>query len=149
MSIPDSLKAAKGNWSGEARLHLHEEPIRTSPSRASVALVADGKFASISYDWVYEGARQEGLLLLGLESADGPAAASFIDSWHMGDKLMACTGSAANGIVTVRGTYQVEGYPDWGWRIDVANDPALRVVMYNVSPEGEEYLGFELDFQGR
>jgi len=56
MSIPDSLKAAQGNWSGEARLHLHEEPIRTSPSRASVALVAGGKFASISYDWVYEGA---------------------------------------------------------------------------------------------
>jgi hypothetical protein len=149
MSIPDNLKAAQGTWSGESRLHLHEEPIRTSPSQASVTLEAGGKFLAVSYDWVFEGARQEGLILLGLETETGPAAAVFIDSWHMGDKIMTCAGTPSGEIITVRGTYQVEGYPDWGWRIDVAFAATLRVVMYNVSPEGEEFLGFELIYAAR
>ncbi len=52
-----------------------------------------------------------------------------------------------NDVVDTRGSYAVEGSPDWGWRIVVepGND-ALRVLMYNVTPDGEEVLGFELAY---
>ena len=56
LSIPNNPAAAQGTWSGESRLHLHEEPIRTSPSQTSVTLVASGKFLAVRYDWVFEGA---------------------------------------------------------------------------------------------
>ena len=55
MSIPDDLKAAQGAWSGESRLQLRELTIRIPPSRASVTLVASGKFLAVRYDWVFEG----------------------------------------------------------------------------------------------
>ena len=54
LSIPNNPAAAQGTWSGESRLHLHEEPAGTSPSQASVTLVASGKFLAVRCDWAFE-----------------------------------------------------------------------------------------------
>ncbi len=145
--IPAELRAAEGEWTGGSSLWLPDEPTRTSSVAARLAAVAGGKFVQLSYTWDYEGAAQDGLLLLGGEGER--ASAIFVDSWHMGDKSMALTGtSTAAGAVDVRGTWSVEGGPDWGWRIVVAPVAAsLHVMMYVITPEGEEHPGFELALQ--
>jgi hypothetical protein len=47
----------------------------------------------------------------------------------------------------VLGAYAVEGFPDeWGWRIRISGDEAtLKIAMFNISPDGEEYPGFDVD----
>lgn len=144
MSIPNPLIAAVGKHAGISRLYLPGDPLRESPSRAQVDLIARGKFLALNYEWVFEGEPQAGLILIGLEHEGGPAGAGFVDSWHMGDKLMDCRGTETAKGLSVLGHYSVEGSPDWGWRITVERDPGLRVAMYNVMPEGGEELGFEL-----
>ncbi len=147
MSIPSSFAATHGKWVGSSKLYLPDDPLRASPSQAEVAPVARGKFLTISYDWSFEGEPQSGVILLGLEGET--ASAIFIDSWHMGDKLMELRGTSTQTGVSVLGHYSVEGSPEWGWRIAVDFEPGLRVMMYNVIPEEGEVLGFELTDMAR
>lgn len=143
MSIPSPLSDAVGRYSGTSNVYLPGDPLRESPSRAQVDLVARGKLLTLNDEWNFEGEPQAGLILIGLEHEGGPAGASFVDSWHMGDKLMDCRSTATPKGINVLGHYSVEGSPDWGWRITVERDPDLRVAMYNVMPEGGEELGFK------
>ncbi len=149
MSAPESLRRSIGTWTGTSRLWLPEEPTRESESTASVALAARDKFSMIAYTWVIDGEPQEGLLLLGSESEHNAVHAVFVDSWHMGDTFMICQGQVeAHGAVVVRGSYAVESGPEWGWRIAIEPGPdALRVVMYNVLPDGNEVPGFECTYR--
>jgi hypothetical protein len=145
--MPADLHPLIGDWEGTSRLVLPGEPDRRSVTAATVQPVALGTFVSIAYSWEFDGAPQEGLLLLGEEG--GAITAVFVDSWHMDDALMLCRGPvAAGGAVDVRGAYAVEGGPDWGWRIVVepAAD-ALGIRMYNVTPAGEEFLGVEAAYR--
>lgn len=44
--------------------------------------------------------------------------------------------------MVVRGSSKVAGHPDWGWRMVVApTSDALRIELYNVTPDGQEMLG--------
>jgi hypothetical protein len=71
---------------------------------------------------------------------------TWIDTWHMGDKVMALTGNANNvGDLALHGSY-VEGVcPKWGWRIVVTptRGQELHVVMFNIEPNGNETLAVE------
>ncbi len=148
MSTPDNLRALIGTWTGTNRLFLPDAPTRESPSTASVALAAGGKFCTVAYTWVFDDEPQDGLLILGVEPEGSVVNAVFIDSWHMGDAFMIMRGQIeANNTIVVRGSYAVEASPDWGWRIGVEpRKNALRVVMYNVSPDGDEWLGVEATY---
>ena len=46
--------------------------------------------------------------------------------------------------LAVKGTYAAPPGPDWGWRIEITPDEGtLRVVMFNIWPEGKEALAVE------
>lgn len=143
MAILEQWQALIGSWNGTSRLFLHEEPTRESRSTATIMTVAQGKFCVVSYTWEYEGEAQDGLLMLGSEQ--DAVEVVFLDSWHMGDKTMVLRGQAeTQGATSVLGSYSVPGYPDWGWRIVIEpGDNTWRLLMYNVTPEGEEFLGVE------
>ncbi len=147
MSALEGLAAAAGSWRGTSTL---QDPMRgvadASDSTATVTPVLGGRFVRIDYTWAYDGAPQEGSLLLGFQKKTDTLTAHWIDSWHNGDGAMACQGRAADGgPLTVRGSYPAPPGPDWGWRIDVAPDgrDALRITHYNVWPEGKEELAVE------
>jgi len=153
MSVPSALRDLAGEWAGENRLWLcTEEPARHSQATASVALAAQGRFATIRYTWAEEGQPQDGLLLLGMDPRRETWEAAWIDSWHMGDKIMLCRGAAdAGGAISVRGAYAAPPGPDWGWRIEIHAEAADRfeMIMYNISPEGEEALAVEARYTRR
>jgi len=121
-----------------------------SPSTAELTPLLDGKFIRLDYTWAYEGAAQEGSLLIGYESAPAIVTAHWVDTWHMGEAVMSCKGTAEDdGSVVVLGSYAAPPGPDWGWRIVLqpVDGTTLRLVMYNITPDGEEELAVEADYR--
>ena len=148
MSTHDSWKPALGDWAGTTRLIMPGENDRMSPATASVGQIAKGNFCVIDYTWVFEGEAQEGRLTLGFVPDDQAVEAVFLDSWHMGHKLMMpMRGQVSGNVTNVAGSYQVPGSPDWGWRIEIepGDGSGWKLMMYNVSPDGESYPGFEIN----
>jgi hypothetical protein len=144
------LSACAGNWRGTNRLQDPEAnaPV-DSPSTATVARVLGGRFIRVDYTWAYRGAPQEGSLLIGHDKKANVATAHWIDTWHMGAKVMACQGSADDtGTISVRGSYAVPPGPNWGWRTVVTPNPgrSLRIVMHNIWPDGREELAVDATY---
>jgi len=146
MSAIESLRTLVGGWTGTSRLIMPGEPAHESQSSLSIGLAARDKFTTIAYTWSFDNEPQEGMLVIGQDQS--LLHGVWIDSWHMGDKLMMLRGQAeAHGAIVLRGSYAVEGSPDWGWRVDL--EPAgstFRLTMYNMSPEGEEDLGVDATY---
>jgi hypothetical protein len=146
MSGLDGLAALAGRWQGTSTL---QDPNTGGPdesaSTAEVTPIIGGRFVRIDYTWSYGGKPQEGSLLLGYQAKAETATGHWIDSFHNGDKVMVCAGTVpADGPFSVRGSYAAPPGPDWGWRIDVlAEGDALRIVHYNIWPEGKEELAVE------
>jgi hypothetical protein len=150
MSVTDDLANYVGTWSGTNNLYLSwlPEPLRQSESTLNVSLKANRQFIAFEYMWTYEGEPQEGIILLGGDTKSNAVQTVWTDSWHSSHTMIVSDGNVnADGSVSVKGNYQVEGHPDWGWRTDII--PAgekLRIVMYNVSPEGDEELAVETEY---
>lgn len=145
-----------GNWRGTYRLWLSpEEPAHVSESSATIALAARGEFATLRYTWSYKNQIEEGLILLTQTPADQRLRAVWIDSWHMSGKFMHCEGVVmSDSPVCVRGRYAAPPGPDWDWKIPIEplkHGEMFRIVMHNISPEGQEMLAVEdtYTFAGR
>lgn len=149
MAVPTQMQALAGKWQGINRLWLAPtEPVRESEGTAVFKLTAQGKFATLEYTWADEGQPQQGLLLFGLAAQQIQAA--WVDSWHMQDTMMPCTGNVQqDGIVSVMGHYAAPPGPDWGWRIALQTDSPdqFRLLMYNITPDGEEMLAVEAAYR--
>lgn len=147
-NVATPLAPLAGRWRGATRLHTPWTTPAThdSDTTAVVAPVGDGRFATVAYTWTHEGKPCDGALLIGREPAGDVAHASWVDSWHQSAKPLTCTGTVdAAGTLSVRGSYPAPEGPDWGWRIvlDAPDDASFRIVMYNVTPDGEESLAVE------
>lgn len=142
-SLNGLLKCA-GEWRGINRLYeTPDGPADESPSRVIVTPLLGGRFVRVDQWWARDGAEQEGSLLIGYDPKSGVATAHWIDTFHMGRKVMDCRGTIGeNGTVDVRGSYAAPPGPDWAWRIAVgaADDGGLEIVMYNVDPAANEAL---------
>ncbi|HZH91231.1 MAG TPA: hypothetical protein VEX70_11510, partial [Pyrinomonadaceae bacterium] len=75
----------------------------------------------------------------------------WVDSWHASEKPLTLSGADDGlGKIDLRGTYEVPNHPAWGWRIVIStSEEALEIIMYNVSPEGEEDLAVRADYKKR
>ena len=150
MSLNEDLAKYAGEWKGTNRLYLSwlPDPIKESESRLTVSPKANGQFVSFEYTWVYEGERQEGLILVGCDTKSNAVQTVWTDSWHSRHTFMVSDGTfGEDGAISVKGYYKVPDNPDWGWRTDIIpGDDSLRIVMYNVSPEDIEELAVETDF---
>ena len=153
MSVPPILENLVGSWHGINRLHttwVPDNPVRETNSAAVVELTARGRFLKIEYDWTFEGSAQEGLILIGDEKTSDAVKAFWIDSWHLSDKFMVSEGRRENGgTVSMKGFYSVPDHPDWGWRtiIEPERENTFKIIMYNVSPEGEESLAVQMEYK--
>jgi hypothetical protein len=122
-------------------------PANDSAASLSATTVAGGSFLQLNYSWTYEGEEQTGVLFFGYDE-ENAASAAWVDSFHMSNKIMFCTGTAADGTVTVRGSYAAPPGPDWGWSMAIRSVSAdeFQIVMHNISPEGEESLAVQAEF---
>ena len=149
MNVLDVLIASAGQWAGKNRLmDPHTNSVDESPGTAIVTPGLGDRSVRIDYTWAYHGSPQEGSLLIGYDASRGLIASQWIDSWHMGDKAMACEGPVVAGEpISVRGSYAAPAGPDWGWRIIVAiKDQRLQVAMHNITPDGREDVAVEAEY---
>jgi hypothetical protein len=150
MNAIQTLIDFAGSWRGVNRLNdPNTSQWVESESTAVVTPVLSGRFVRIDYTWLYEGKTQEGSLLLGYDSNAHQNTAHWIDSWHMGELMMALQGSKeSTGDIDVRGAYSAPPSPDWGWRIRIKidNSTQLSILMFNISPEGQEYPAVEINY---
>jgi hypothetical protein len=129
------LTQLAGRWAGSSRLFFEEQQL-DSPSTAEVRALGQGKFVALAYTWEHEGQPQDGLIVFATEGR----AATWLDSWHMGDSVMQCEVTREGDAVSLRGSYPAPPGPDWGWRIKIAhNDSELEIRMFNLSPDGQEW----------
>lgn len=153
MNILDKLAAYAGNWAGTNTL---QDPNTGNPdessSTATLIPVLGGRFVRLDYTWSYQGSPQEGSLLIGYEAEANQASAYWIDSWHMGNKVMVCSGTTEkDNELSVRGSYGIPDGPDWGWRITLAleDEQRLGMIMFNIEPNGKEWLATEAHYTRR
>ena len=149
MSLPENFQNLTGNWSGTNRLHvpwMEDDPLKKSNFEALIKTVAGNNYLQIAYDWTYEGKPQDGVLTFGFEKDSEAVNSVWIDSWHQTADFMPSKDKGKNRKITFKGFYKVSDHPDWGWRtdIDIENKDAFKIVMYNVSPEGNEILAVEM-----
>jgi hypothetical protein len=134
----DSLIGRSGNRQGTYRLWLSpEDPGRESRTTATITPLLGGKFVRLDYTWEVDDQVQNGSILFGCESNQSRAAAVWIDSWHMGELFMICSGTVSEtGVIDVHGSYAAPPGPDWGWRTVIApgEDGTFRLSMYNIPP---------------
>ncbi len=150
MQFEEFKARAIGEWQGTKQLYLAPPPAApaSSASTLTVAPIAGGSFLQFNYNWTYEDEEQTGVLWIGCDGDGATATAAWVDSFHMSSKIMSCTGTAADGVIDVRGSYEAPPGPDWGWTIKVqaisANE--LKIVMHNIWPEGQEDLAVEIAY---
>ena len=140
MDILDPLVACDGTWRGTNVLQdPHSGGADESASAAIVTPVLARRFVRIDYTWAYGGKPQEGSLLIGADRKKGVVTTHWIDTWHMSNAVMACTGPASgDSAFSVRGSYSAPTGPDWGWRIAITcQGETLRIVMFNIWPDGD------------
>lgn len=143
-----------GEWTGVNRLWFEPgTPVRESTSAAVIEPVAQGRGLTVRYTWAYEGAPQDGMLLIMADGeGDGAGAtAVLVDSWHVGNAYMACTGTAGAEGVSVMGSYPAPEGPDWGWRttLEAVSPSSWRLRMYNIEPDADETLAVEGLYEAR
>jgi hypothetical protein len=156
MNAFEALAACAGSWRGTNTLQdpgsgMSDE----STSALTVTPILGDTFVRVAYAWSYQGKPQEGALLVGCEPAARAVSVHWIDTFHVGRTVMKLTGALpgvadgglpvetpsldAGDTLSVRGTYAAPPGPDWGWRIDITPDPgpSLRIVMFNIWPDGQ------------
>ncbi|HVH38703.1 MAG TPA: DUF1579 family protein [Gemmatimonadaceae bacterium] len=154
MSIPKPLAGVAGEWTGTYRLWFSpDDPAIESESTAEVGLVAMGKFLTMRYGWTFDGKVQEGFFLIGVDDAAGELNAQWVDSFHNSNRIMPCRGAvpAADGEVSVLGSYSAPPGPDWGWRtvLEHGAGDTLRMLAFNITPEREEQRAVEVVYRRR
>src|SRR5688572_25484252 len=148
MNAFDKLAACAGTWKGLSTLHdPHSGSLLDSSSTLTVTPILLGRFLRVAYTWDYHGAPQEGEFIIGIQSDPDNLTSHWIDTWHMSEKGMVCSGKAGEDDLTLPGSYPAPPGPDWGWNTVIR--PAeyeLKVVMYNVPPGGSEALAVEASY---
>jgi hypothetical protein len=144
------LQQIAGTWTGNYQLWMKPDaPPVESPTRLAISVNPSGRYATLAYDWTYDGRTCDGVLVVVLNGKGRSATASWVDTFHMSDAFMVSRGTVAGARVDMRGSYAAPPGPDWGWRTVVEADAhdTLRVVMYNVTPEGQEARAVEAIYQ--
>jgi hypothetical protein len=151
VSALEPLADHAGRWRGTSRLHDPETGgPEDSASELAIVPVLGGRFLRVDYTWSHAGEGQEGSILLGYEADQEAVSAHWIDTYHVGDWVMACRGTAdGRGGVSVRGSYAEPPGPDWHWRIELSpmSERRLRMVMTNISPDGREEPAVEAIYE--
>jgi hypothetical protein len=151
VSLQQRWVGLEGSWSGTKRVWVEPgAPVRESKSTATVSLIAQGRFMAIRYTWAEGGKPQDGILVIRLpEEPGGAIDAAWADSWHQSREIMHSGGEGSSeGVLSVLGHYAAPPGPDWGWRIELhpkAPD-AWELLMYNITPDGQEALGVQASF---
>ena len=89
-----------------------------------------------------------GLVIYGYNENKNRFEIAWIDNQHMGSEIMFSTGENKNDIFSVWGKYGA-GDQVWGWKTTIEFKNAGNVIIrhYNITPDGQESIGVEIDYK--
>jgi hypothetical protein len=142
-----------GRWTGKARLWFEADQLADeSPVAGSIRSVLGGRFLVHEYENTIENRRVEGLALIGHDCEADRYEVAWVDSFHNGTRIMLSVepeGSSRSEF-SVLGSYgDGQGGPDWGWRTSIHLPEPDHMILrhFNISPQGDEALAVEFDYQ--
>ena len=106
---------------------------------AEAELILDGRFVQLRYCGRLGETPVAGQLLIGYHVGDRQVEAAWMDSFHNGSAMMACTGHVEeDGTFVVLGSYpDGNDGPRWGWRMRLGRAGDLLVLdAENIHPDG-------------
>lgn len=127
----NTLRDLRGSrWSGKGELWL--DPLGNEAAVSDCTLVIED--AAVRYTWSHEGKAHEGSLAL----RDG--GAEFTDTFHSSQPMQFAPFPVPGALLSLIGSYSMDGGPAWGWRIALCHRPTGELVlqMTNVTPWGED-----------
>lgn len=142
MAVPKSIHEAKGLWRGKSKLNLPwlapEKRVSESHSSLHIDTDSQDKFATITYNWQYEGKREEGTIILAKEAEANVVTFGWVDSWHQNGGVMHLKGEDAGaGSIKAKGEYSADKEM-WGWTLEIiSTHDSLTIKMDNLTPAGE------------
>ncbi len=152
MAVPKSIQTAKGSWKGRMKLNLPwlppENQISESDSSMQIETDSQETFATITYDWQYEGKRQESTTLISGSNESNAVQFAWVDSWHQSEAVLHLKGEdLGTGPVKARGEWNA-GEEVWGWTIEfLPSGESLTLKMENITPAGDPTWAVEAVYQ--
>ena len=141
----ERLLQCRGTWVGHNRLQPRaEDPVSESPSVLTVTPVLAVTFVRLDQEWSWDGKPQSGSVLVGYTPDTGGATLHWVDTWHNGRGFMNLVGQfETENRLVARGSFPVDGSPDWGWRIEIEiGDAQLSVNMFCINPANSKDEGW-------
>lgn len=151
MTTNELFQTLIGKWQGSVRTWF--EPGKLADESTVVGEFEEllgGKFVRHSYTGSMQGKPRTGEETLAINSVTKEIEISWFDSFHMNYALLFSRGKANENGFSVFSKYDVAvGTPQWGWRTEfiLIDADHLTIIAYNVTPEGEESKGVEINYQ--
>jgi hypothetical protein len=150
---PHALLASMvGQWSGVARTWFEPGKLADeAPIKGSTKLILDSMFLQHEYEGGMIGHPMRGLAIHGYSIGEKRWQTAWIDSVHNGTRIMLSQGEvdASAAMPSFLGHYPAPPGPDWGWRttLEMRKKNNLVITHYNITPQGEESVGVEIDYR--
>ena len=149
------LAKLSGRWKGTAKTYAdpsHPDVAEVAPWEGTITMLLGGRFLRFAYVSHAMGQPIAGELTIAYETGDRRFRLSWIDSLHTSPAILVSEGKAipegsAWEAISAFGTYFAgDGQPRWGWRTELDDrDGALRIRMFNATPDGEESIGVDIE----
>ncbi|MCF0061454.1 DUF1579 domain-containing protein [Dyadobacter chenwenxiniae] len=140
--VHQQLQSLIGNWKGTTKTWFEPGVLADeSPMEGTIRSILGGRFVLHEYKGSLTDQSFEGIAIYGYDVPNNNFQSAWIDSIHMGTRIMLSSGAPTASGFSVLGSY---GGPDipapWGWRTTVVlpDNDNLIITAYNISPEGQE-----------
>lgn len=144
------LALLEGIWQGEAKTwFVPGEPTDKSPIRAEIKPVLNDTFMLYEYKGSLMGEDMLGIALIGYNHVRKRFEKAWVDNCHTGTAIMYSTSQADPQSLYVEGKYDdAKMLNQWGWdtSFELVDRDHLKVVSYNISPDGEKEMAVEIDY---
>ncbi len=144
------LNKMAGKWEGVTKTWFEPDKLADeSPMTGTIKPILGGKFIMHEYNGTMQGKPYEGISIYGYNMSDEKFESVNVDSFHTGTFIMMQQSDEGAEKFAARGNYYWKVSPEeiqtWGWRteLDLQDDDTLVLLIYNITPAGEEALAVE------
>jgi hypothetical protein len=135
------LQSLTGTWEGNCRTWFEPGKLADeSKVRGTITPVFGGLILRHRYEGSMQGKPRKGEETIAFNAVTKRFEVSWVDDFHMNYAILFSEGPASAKGFTVKGEYDYEGSPPWGWKTvyELLDADHLTITAYNITPDGQE-----------